>query len=169
MLTRDRDSCDNRGVEQPFAARHNRRQPIRRPIDDFDLGLERRGGRSHDDESVELGRRITFVFGEENQAVQTYELLLGYAPPRDLEALCKRGAIIVMAEAKMTMQFVFRLQRSSLRRMRWRTQAATTSYRQLWRLPSSAFLLTWVSKSPRTSGRSIPKSDARQRMCHPTR
>lgn len=97
MLTRGRESCSDQDIVRPFAAPHSRRQPIRRPIDDFDLGLECRGGRSHDDASVELGRGLTFVFGEENQAVQTYELLLGYAPPRDLEALRERGAIIVMA------------------------------------------------------------------------
>ena len=96
MLTRSRSS-PHQGVEPPFAARQDRRQSIRRPIDDFDLGLERRSGRSHDDDSVELGRQITFVFGQENEAVQRYELLLGYAPPRDLEALRERGAIIVMA------------------------------------------------------------------------
>ncbi len=82
-----------------FAARPGRRGPIRRTAGDFDLGLEPTGGSSHSDEAIELARQITFVFGPQNMAVQHYEQLFGYAPVRDLCALRKRGAIIVMTPA----------------------------------------------------------------------
>jgi len=59
--------------------------------------LDATGGSRHSDASVEEAKRITFVFGELNLAVERYEQLFGYAPINDVRALRARGAIVVMA------------------------------------------------------------------------
>jgi hypothetical protein len=72
-------------------------QPIRRPIDDQSSLSEPTASARHSEASVVEARRITFVFGDRNRAVDAYEQLFGYAPPHNLQALRRRGAIVVMA------------------------------------------------------------------------
>src|SRR5215218_217177 len=94
--TRERGSCAP--ARAWSAAVPNRRgQPIRPRLDDFDLCLEPTGASFHSDASITEAKRITFIYGGGSSSIQEYELLFGYAPAHDLQALRKRGGIIVMA------------------------------------------------------------------------